>query len=153
MTQSRFHPLGVQSHYFLSWVFRIVGLQISLWHLEPQFYFISVQSHLFQFQAFRVIHFISFRHSEPCLHFSIQNHCPAWHSIPSSSFNFGVQSYRAYSFKHLESPSFLLLAFRVIFPQPYHSREPMSYQDKFGGLSYSSTKFTSFRSCIHSLYL
>ena len=28
----------------------------------------------------------------------------------------------------------------------------MSYWDKFGGLSCSSAKFTSFRSCIHSLY-
>ena len=63
MTQSRFHHLGVQSHYFLSWVFRIVGLQISLWHSEPQFSFISVQSHSFyQFQSFRAVS--SFWHSE-----------------------------------------------------------------------------------------
>ena len=79
--------------------------------------------------------------SEPCLHFGIQSHCPFRHSEPSCSFSFGVQSCCAYSFRHLGP---LCSCFGL--------REPMSYWDKFGGLSCSLAKFTSFRSCIHSLY-
>ena len=69
------------------------------------------------------------------------HHGPFRRSKPSCSFSFGVQSRYAYSFRHLES---LCSCFGL--------RESMSYWDKFGGLSCSSAKFTSFRSCIHSLY-
>ena len=57
----------------------------SVWHLEPS-----------SFSVWR---------SELCLYFGIQIHFPSWHSVPPSSFSFGVQSRCAYSFRHLESPS------------------------------------------------
>ena len=143
-TQSYFHPLGLQSHYFLSWVFRIIGLQISSLafkatiffhrHSEPSFPVLSFESHSFhQFQAFRATHLFQFQasratissqfgiqshhhmssvwRSEPCLQFGIQSHCP---------LQFGISSSCAYSFRYLESPSFFILAFKVIFPQSYH---------------------------------
>ena len=175
-TQSHFHPLSVQSHYFISWLFRIIGLQISYQHLEPPFSFRGVQNHFFQFQAFRVISFISFKRSESlisssfrsleplslhslafraiiiCLQFGVQTHVfstdvqshlfqfrrsepsfpiqafkptSVWHLEPSSSSIFFIQSRCAYSFKRLKSPSFLFLAFKVIFPQPYHSESQL----------------------------
>ena len=83
-------------------------------------HFLLVQ-HSESFLPFKAT-FINFRRSESCLHFDIQSHCPTWHSMPPSSFSFGIQSCRAYSFRHLESPSFLFLVFRVIFPQPCHSQ-------------------------------
>ena len=73
--------LSIQSHVF-SLVFRAMSL---VWHLEPS------SSSVWR--------------SELCLYFGIQIHCPSWHSVPPSSFSFGVQSRCAYSFRHLESPS------------------------------------------------
>ena len=143
MIQSHFHPLGLQSHYFLSWV------------LESQAFksFIGIQSHHLPSQAFKAI-FSNFRrsgsflssvlgvqshsslpvldvqshhvsivgHLEPssslvwrlelCLHFGIQSICPVQHSVPPSSFSFDVQSCCAYSFRHFESPSFLIFGFQ-----------------------------------------
>ena len=60
--------------------------------------------------------------SELCLRFGIQSHRPTQYSKPLSSFSFGVQSCHAYSFRHLESPYFLLLVFKVVFLQPCHSQ-------------------------------
>ena len=113
MTQSHFQPLGVQSHYFLSWVFRIVGLHISHWHSYPQFSFIGVQSHLFQFQVFRPIHFISFRHSKPLISSSFR--CPEPLSLHSLAFKAIIICFQFYAFKamysiwHLEPSYFPVL--------------------------------------------
>ena len=121
---------GVQSHHFLT-----------AWHSEPPSHYslafkatissqFGVQSHGFS-STFRAI-ISSVWHSDPCLqfdiqshfflHFSIQSHHipSSWHSVSTSLFSFDVQSHCAYSFQHFESPLFLILAFKVIFPQPYH---------------------------------
>ena len=144
MTQSHFHPLGVQSHYFLSWVFNIVGLQISHQHSKPPYSFIGIQSHLFQFQSFKAILFISFRHSKPlissnfrlseplslhslsfkaiiiCLQFGVQSHV---FNLTFKAIIFFSLAFRVIVHTHSGIQShyfFFLLAFRAIFPQPYH---------------------------------
>ena len=65
---------GVQSHhflpvtafkvFFLSLAFR-ANIFLQFGRSEPPFSFIGIQNHLFQFQAFKVISFISFRRSKP----------------------------------------------------------------------------------------
>ena len=107
---------GVQSHRLHS------GIQSHITSIQD-FHFLLNQ-HSKSFLPFRAT-FISFRRSEPCIHFDIQSHCPAWHSVLPSSLSFGVQNCCAYSFRHLESPSFLILVFRVAFPQSCHSKSQL----------------------------
>ncbi|RVW84796.1 hypothetical protein CK203_048574 [Vitis vinifera] len=79
----------------------------------------NVQSH----------HLSPIQHSESlssyCLVFKVTVPFTAWHSKLSSyhdrAFVATFSTYRAYSFRHLESSSFILLAFRVVSPQPCHS--------------------------------
>ena len=145
---------GVQSRVLILALRGIVQLGIRCHHLQYRrlglfLSILGIQSHFHQFQVFRAMSSVWHLkpssslvwRSEPCLHFGIQSHCPVWHSVPPSSFSFGVQSrcacsFRhlkspfffnfdvqscyAYSFRHFESPPFLFLAFRVIFPQPNH---------------------------------
>ena len=87
---------GVQSHcFFHSLAFRAIILSWS-----------SIRCHIFDVQS-----------NIP----DIQSHRPTWHLVSPYSFSFGVYSCRAYSFRHLESSSFILLAFRVVSLQPCHS--------------------------------
>ena len=88
----------------------------SIWHSEPLFsltfyatiflWFWHSESLCILFQAFRVTIFPLFWRSESCLHFGIQSHCSAWHSVSPFFFSFGIQSRCAYSFRHFESQFF-----------------------------------------------
>ena len=100
-------------------IFFQFSIQGRFYHSEPFPLVLDVQSHVFSL-AFQPPSSSIWR-SEPCLCFGIQNHRPTQYSVPPFLFSFGVQSFRVYSFKHLESSSFIILAFRVISPQPCHS--------------------------------
>ena len=87
-------------------------------HLSPIQHSESLSSYCLVFKV--TVPFTAW-HSNSCLRFGIQSHRPTWHLVSPYSFSFSVYSYRAYSFRHLESSSFILLAFRVVSPQPCHS--------------------------------
>ena len=100
-------------------IFFQFSIQGRSYHSEPFPLVLDVQSHVFSL-AFQPPSSSIWR-SEPCLRFGIQNHRSTQYSVPPFLFSFGIQSFRVYSFKHLESSSFIILAFRVISPQPCHS--------------------------------
>ncbi|KAL6338312.1 hypothetical protein AAG906_018657 [Vitis piasezkii] len=114
---------GVQSHHCFS-------VLTSAFRVIMSFFGSAFRATIFLQFSFQSHHLSPIQHSESlssyCLVFRVTVPFTTWHSKLSSyhdrAFVATFSTCRAYSFRHLESSSFILLAFRVVSPQPCHSK-------------------------------